>query len=206
VFVNELGNKLKYLKMSKLLLFLLLLTSISFGQNAFNFWELMSQTEKEHFLNNSNINKLVLDYYGDKFKVNDDEQTFRLIDTLTHKNEYFPFYYFLFNEICAVSDGALSEAMGPYCLKMLLNEPNFVINHFTFERKNFGKSQYLYQLYASFIGEEFYFYNKKMSELDYGFPEFKEMLLKELKNTSSDNSETLELFFIEIIDNINKME
>lgn len=192
--------------MYRLLFFLVLLISHSFGQNGFNFWELMSQKEKENFLNNSNVNKLALDYYNGNFKASDDEQTFRLLDTLTHNNEYFPLYYFLFNEICAVSDGALSEAMGPYCLKMLLNEPNFVINHFTFERKNFGKSQYLYQLYASFIGEEFYFYNKKMSELDYGFPEFKEILLKELKNTSSDNNETVELFFLEIIDNINKIE
>ena len=96
--------------------------------------------------------------------------------------------------------------MGPYCLKIVLNEPSYVINHFSFERKNFGKRQYLYQLYASFIGEEFYFYNKKMSELDYGFPEFKEILLKDLADTSSDNSETLELFFKEIIKNINKME
>ena len=192
--------------MYRLLFFLLLLTSFSFGQNSFNFWELMSQTEKEHFLNNSNINKLALDYHSDNFKVTDDEQTFRLLDTLTHNNEFFPLYYFLFNKICAVSDGALSEVMGPYCLKMMLNQPIFVINHFTFERKNFGKSQYLYQLYAFFIGEEFYFYNKKMSELDYGFPEFKEMLFKELQNTSSDNSETLELFFREITNNINKLE
>jgi len=179
---------------------------MSFGQNEFKYWELMSQNEKEQILNNLDLNKLALDYYNGNFKVTDDEQTFKLLDTLTNKNEYFQLYYFLFNNICATSDGALSEIMGPYCLKMVLNEPSYVINHFTFERKNFGKSQDLYQLYASFIGEEFYFYNKKMSELDYGFPEFKEMLLKELKNTSSDNSETLELFFKEITNNINKME
>ncbi len=80
---------MKYLLMHELLLFLLLLTSISFGQIAFNFWELMSQTEKEHFLNNSNINKLALDYYNDNFKVTDDEQTFKLLDTLTYKNDIF---------------------------------------------------------------------------------------------------------------------
>ena len=85
--------------MHRLLFFLLLLTSFSFGQNGFIFWELMSQTEKEHFLNNSNINKLALDYYSDNFKVTDDEQTFRLLDTLTHNNEFFPLYYFLFNEM-----------------------------------------------------------------------------------------------------------
>jgi len=45
-----------------------------------------------------------------------------------------------------------------------------------------------------------------MSELDYGFPEFKELLFKELQNTRSDNSETLELFFREITNNINKLE
>ena len=183
-----------------------ILTSVTFGQNGFKYWELMSQNEKEQFLNNSDLDKLILDYYNGNFKVTDDEQTIRLLDTLTHKNDYFQLYYFLFNNICTTSDGALSEIMGTYCLKMILNQPIFVINHFTFERNNFGKSQYLYQLYASFIGEEFYFYNKKMSELDYGFPEFKEMLLKELKDTNSDNSETLELFFIEIIDSINKME
>lgn len=125
----------------------------------------MSQTEQEHFLNNSNVNKLALDYYNGNFKVTDDEQTFRLLDTLTHKNEYFPLYYFLFNKICAVSDGALSEIMGHYCLKMVLNEPSYVINHFAFERKNFGKSPYLYHLYASFIGEEFYFIIRKCLNL-----------------------------------------
>ncbi len=108
--------------------------------------------------------------------------------------------------ICTTSDGALSEIMGPYCFKMVLNEPSYVINYFMFERKNFRKGQYLYQLYASFIGEEFYFYNKKMSELDFGFPEFKRDINKIVENTSSDNSETLELFFKEVTNNINKME
>lgn len=166
----------------------------------------MGKKEKEIFLNNSNVNKLALDYYNGNFKASDDEQTFRLLDTLTHKNDNFQLYYFLFNNICTTSDGALSEIIGPYCLKMVLNQPSYVINHFTFERKNFEKSPYLYQLYATFIGEEFYFYNEKMSEIDFGFPEFKGILIKELINTGSDNSETLELFFKEITNNINKME
>lgn len=181
---------------------LLIFTSIAFGQSDFKYWELMSKNEKEHFLNNANVNKLALDYYNGYFNVTDDDKTFILLDTLTHKSNYLPLYYFLFNQICSNSDGALSETMGKYCIDIILNEPDYVINHFTYERKNFQRNQYLYQLYAKYIAYEMYFYSKNLSTLDYDLSEFKGLLSIEFSDTNPDNNETLKLFFKEINNSI----
>lgn len=185
---------------------LLIFTSIGFGQSDFKYWELMSKNEKEHFLNNANVNKLALDYYNGYFNVTDDDKTFILLDILTHKSNYSPLYYFLFNQICSNSDGALSETMGKYCIDIILNEPDYVINHFTYERKNFQRKQYLYQLYAKYIAYEMYFYSKNLSTLDYDLSEFKGLLSIEFSDTNPDNNETLKLFFKEINNSIILME
>ncbi len=143
------------------------------GADKFKYWELLTNTEKQQYLSDPNVNKIALDYYNGKFYPSDNNKTFKLLKTLTNKNNFNPFYYFLFNQICSRSDGALSEIMGDYCLNEVLNNPEYVINHFTFERMNFKKKQYLYELYGFFIGYEMSFYDQGTTDIKLGFPEFK---------------------------------
>ncbi len=141
------------------------------------YWENLSESEKSNFISSHNINNLVMDYYKGNLKITDDENTFEILDELVSADsELFPFYYYIFNKICSESDGAVSEILGKYCLQIIMNDPNYVINHFTFERENIKKDKYAYQLFGEFLGMEMYFKEKGTSDIDYNFAEFKEYL------------------------------
>ena len=75
--------------------------------------------------------EIVKNYYEEKFQVSDDERTENLLKILTIKNDhFFPFYFFIFNEIVRKSDGALAEMIGSYCFEMIYNYPNEVFTCF----------------------------------------------------------------------------
>ena len=170
------------------------------------YWEKLSASEKSNFISSHNINNLVLDYYKGNLKITDDENTFELLNELVSADsELFPLYYFLFTKICFESDGAVTEILGKYCLQIIMNDPNYVINHFTFERENIKKDKYAYQLFGEFLGMEMYFKEKGTSDIDYNFAEFKEYLNSHLQIISQQNNNTLSLFCNCISESINKM-
>ncbi len=170
------------------------------------YWERLNTSEKINFMSSHNINSLVLDYYKGDLKITDNENTFELLEVLVSADsELFPLYYYLFNKICSESDGAISEILGKYCLQIILNDPNYVINYFTFEIENLKKNKYCYQLFGEFLGEEMYFKEKGTSDIDYNFKEFKKYLNAHLQLISQQNKNTLSLFYYCISESINKI-
>ena len=170
------------------------------------YWENLSESEKSNFISSHNINNLVMDYYKGNLKITDDENTFEILDELVSADsELFPFYYYIFTKICSESDGAVSEILGKYCLQIIINDPNYVINHFTFERESIQKDKYSYQLFGEFLGVEMYFKAKGTSDIDYNFAEFKEYLNSHLQIISQQNKNILSLFYNCISESINKM-
>ena len=160
------------------------------------YWENMSSSEKEHFLSSHKIDQVALQYYNGKFIVSDDNNTFKLLKTLTAKKPaLIPFYNYLFNKICKKADGALSEALGKYCLSMIINNPDYVINYFTFERENKKGNEHYYQLYGNILGYEMYFKEDGTSDIDYSFAQFKKFLDNHFQNGSAQNKQTLKLFY-----------
>lgn len=69
------------------------------------------------YLNDLKLSDMAKKFYNGEIYPTDDSITFNLLDTLTMTNsELSPFYKYIFNYICEISDGALSEVMGSYCL------------------------------------------------------------------------------------------
>ena len=191
-------------------IFLLFINLNSLVKNSdikeYRYWENFSSSEKDKFISNHKINKLALEYYNGNLKITDDEKTFELLRVLTSsKSELIPFYYYLFNKICLNSDGTLSVALGKFCLNMIINNPDYVINHFTFERENVKRDEYLYQVYGNLLGYEMYFKKEGTSDIDYSFEQFKELLNQLFKDSTSQNKQTLNLFYKCISETMRKM-
>ncbi len=69
------------------------------------------------YLNHSEIDKFSKMFYQGQFTLFDNSETFRFIDSVMTKNkETQPFYFYLFNSIISMSDGALSEYIAGVCL------------------------------------------------------------------------------------------
>jgi hypothetical protein len=136
------------------------------------YWEQLSDDAKKEIIESDEIDAVAVDYYEKGFKFTDDEKLFTLLDVLTSKpgnRNINALYFYLLNDICAKSDGAVSEVMGCYCLKMMVNAPLFVLNYFTHHETAMS-------MYASYIGHELYFKEEGVSGIEYDFDSFKKLL------------------------------
>ena len=158
------------------------------------YWENLTAKEQNEILGSSHVYKDAINYYKRKLILSDNPKTFNLIDTLIsskNKNKKVDaFYFFLFNQICKESDGALSEGLGDHCQRSILKAPSFVITYFS-------KNKEILLKYAQFLGYEFYFKEKGTSTLEYNYVTFKKLLLKKTGNEEK-NKVVLKTFFNEI--------
>jgi len=152
------------------------------------------------YLKEPDFDKRVLDYCQGNFKISDDEKSFAFLDFITQKNEKLNLLYFsIFNQICECSDGSLSEVLGKYCFKVIVNQPNEVFRHFETNNKDLKR-------YASLLGYEFYFSKKGTSDLEMNFEQLKEFLTKELNMNDKKILDTYNLFCTETENAIKKMD
>lgn len=76
------------------------------------------------YLNNKSIDVNSKLFYQGKFAISDDENTFAICDSVSTDNSVTrPFYLYVFCRILEISDGAISEVMGVYCMKYMTKFP-----------------------------------------------------------------------------------
>ncbi|RKD87849.1 hypothetical protein [Mangrovibacterium diazotrophicum] len=89
------------------------------------------------YLENPNLVVSAKRFYNGEIYPTDDSITFDLLDSLTTNNsELSPFYKLLFDYICDISDGALSEVMGQYGLNAMQTNTELYLR--PAELKSFG--------------------------------------------------------------------
>ena len=123
-----------------------LLDSVNYNPT---YWEELSQSQKEDILNDDRIPKIVRSYYYGCMSATDDDNTFALLDVISspnNKNEEM-LYLHLLSQICIHADGALSEVLGAYCIKMVLSDPDYVLAYII-------RDESLSTMYESYIGYE----------------------------------------------------
>lgn len=156
----------------------------------FIYWEDLSSREKDSVLNTFKIEKDAIDYYYGKFTLSDNDETMRLLESITSNNEQKEitnFYFYIFNQICLKADGAISEIVGKYCQKVIVNNPLYAINYFKRNKK-------ILEIYANLIGYELYFKEEGTSDIEYDFKDFKK-LIEEKVIPKEQYSEILTEFF-----------
>lgn len=193
----------------KTILFLALYVFTSFGiagQSTLPYWESMNKKEQKAYLQNAKVNKLVLAYYNGKFIPSDDEKTEELLKILTQKNkDLLPLYFYVFNRICAESDGALAELMGTYCIKMIVAYPEYVIGYFSLERIQ-KRKQDLLDLYSMQIGFELYCSDDNPSDIGHTYSSFSQILNSRSSAFSEEDKNSLNIFLSKIKDSMENMD
>jgi hypothetical protein len=127
----------------------------------------------EYYLNHKGIGETAKLFYKGQYAIYDDEGTFSIIDSvLTNNVDTQPFYFFIFNEILNISDGAISEYMSSRCTNYVRKFPCDFLRY---------SSDLIFELdlgkWTSFIG--FDLYDKK------NYEEFNKTLDVEIKRDCS---------------------
>jgi hypothetical protein len=144
------------------------------------------------YLQDPNIDPLVISFCRGKFDLSYNANTLKLLDQLTQKNDkYFPFYFYVFNKICENSHGAIGELMGKYCFRFCVNYPKEIFKHFESSKLD------LY-LYSINLGAEFYLKSEGTSDLNMNFAEFKKYLYGELDSHKNELNNIATIFFTKI--------
>lgn len=136
------------------------------------YWEDLTKVEQESILHSPQIDKNAIKYYYGSFKATDNESTENLLNKIiSEKNQTKEtiLYFFIFNQICLKSDGALSEILGEYCMKFLQRNPALVLRYFQRNKK-------VEKVYGEFIGYELYFKEKGTSDIEYNYTDFKRIV------------------------------
>jgi hypothetical protein len=146
-----------------------------FNSIEYTYWENLTSNEQDSVLLLPLIDKNVLLYYQNNFQLSEDNNlTLELLDSVTKWGSKTKIlYFYIFNQICKHSDGYVSEILGNYCLIIILNDPDYVLNYFKKDKKT-------EMLYAMFLGSEFYFKTSAMSNIKYDYSEFKNILDKKI--------------------------
>lgn len=106
--------------MRSFFILLLCLTSKLYGQEP---------VEVKFYLNNRQVSKNAKDFYFEKFKASDDDNSFSIVDSLmTKNNKTRPFYIFLVSKMIEKADGVLSESLGHSCKNFIELHPDFLID------------------------------------------------------------------------------
>jgi len=200
------------MKNLKLLLFVIILLSCGTHNNSLTDKTknvIQASVEKEKnlldtiLINNyrkePNHDERVIDYCIGEINITDDKKSLKFIEFITQNEKYFvPIYFYAFNQICQKSDGSLSEVLGKYCLKVIVNHPNEVFRHFETNNKDL-------KLYANMLGYEFYFCIQGTSDLEMNFEQFKEYLINELNLNDKTTLDIYNQFCTETENTIKKM-
>ena len=183
------------MKLVLLLIHSLLLWSIQ-PNNAI-YWDDFTAEERETVLSLKQVNPLVSDYYLGRFTATDDDLTVRLLDVLTTKQEnngVRALHFFLFNKILMSADGALAEMLGEYAIKMVSEEPQYILPYLS-------RSKSLEECYVSSIGFELY--------LDQRNPSVENLSMETLKSSiikKASNDKQTQLFLQKIEEYISQVE
>ena len=115
----------------------------------FVYWEDLNNDEKAKITNSQTLPPIVKSYYNGEAHLTDDDNTFEYLNVLSEpKNaEQKMLYLYLLNSICLHSDGALAEALGQYCIKLLFHDPDYVLTYIL-------KDEESSDMYATNIGYE----------------------------------------------------
>lgn len=120
-----------------LLFCLLTLSLIVSCADSVRFWEQYSEAEKSGLLKSGAIETSVVGIYNGSFAIGDNVETFKLLDLLSdykygcsQANAIVDaFYIHCFSKILRMSDGALSEVMGEYCIRIVKKSPEYTISY-----------------------------------------------------------------------------
>lgn len=157
------------------------------------YWEDLSCSQKSEILGSCK-SVTIKRFYEGQFSPTDDDKTLQLIKELVSSNDtVLPLSFYLFNKICANSDGALSEMVEEFCAKFLADHPLYILSYFTKERL-LNKNQNIIETYAMFVGVELYMQRKGISKFKYSYQVFKEILLSASKD-NKENEETFRIFW-----------
>ena len=114
------------------------------------YWEDLTAEKRASIL--EQVNPLITDYYAGRFTASDDEKTENLLDLLTSQQkdkDFKALYFSVFNRILMSSDGALAEMLGPYTIKIVCEEPEYIL---TYLREN----KMLEEEYIHSVGTEIF--------------------------------------------------
>lgn len=162
--------------------------------NEYTYWENISGSQKKEILSSNLVYKDAVAFFEGRFKLSDDNRTFTLLDTISsfrRNNEKFrSFYFYVFSQICIKSDGSVSESLGNYCQRAILNSTEYHLSYF-------AKNKSILNKYAQLIGSELYFKEKGTSTMEFDYKDFKDLLYKKTRG-NKEFSKTLNILFIEI--------
>ena len=152
------------------------------------------------YLNDSKLDASVISYCRGDFHIAPDKRTLKFLEMIsTKKDKYFPIYFAVFNNILNNSDGAISEIMGPYCFNFVITYPNEVLKHFITDKKD------LY-LYTMFLGAEFYFKSRNITDIKLNFGEFKKYLDEKLDSNNIEIRNISHIFYTKIDSMMKEMD
>lgn len=78
----------------------------------------------DHYLKHDRISQIAKMFYKGQWAISDDEGTFGFLDSvLTDNTDTRPFYFFVFNQVLKISDGAVSEYISTVCGRFLAKYP-----------------------------------------------------------------------------------
>jgi len=142
------------------------------------YWEQINDSIKKETIASREINIDVVNYYKGYFRFTDNEKSFQLLDTLISVPKQVnikALYFYLFNKICVKADGAVAEGLGNYCQKIIINDPVYVLNYFSYHNSTM-------KTYAQLLGYELYFKRKGTSDIEYNFNDFKKLVKDKIDN------------------------
>jgi len=163
------------------------------------YWEELNDTQKSEILKVCKSEPVTKFYKGD-FIVTDNDETFQLIEELTKPTDaLLPLYFYLFNKICYMSDGALSEMVGRYSFDVIAKHPVYVFQFF-----KINDNRELLKKYAMMIGYELYFKEKGTSSISYDYKSLKKRLAEMCEKKELDD--VLKSFWLEVDKIIERMK
>jgi len=183
---------MKYIILATFVSILCVVNCRGANQSGIVYWEDMTKVEQERILHLPSIYKNAVKYYQGRFSATDNQSTENLLDTIVSEKistKETVFYFYVLNQICLKSDGALSEILGEYCLKFLLRNPVLVLRYF--QRNNTVK-----KIYGEFIGYELYFKEKGTSDIEYNYKDFRRIIEAEIKNNAEFQKTLAEFYLI----------
>lgn len=152
------------------------------------YWETFNDQEKEAVLNNANVPDLIKSLFYTPVSLTDDSTTECILEILSTPQQDWrcrAFFFYMFNNYFLKSDGALAEMVAPYCYKVFVSNPEYVLAYI-------NANSDLLNWYASGVGNELAFIELGVSEFpQMDYPTFEKQLL--LKNGGVDCSRFLEL-------------
>ena len=195
--------------MKTFILFLILtiqLTAYSYGQiNPIKYWVDLNDSQKTEILEQCK-STLIKDFYEGKLRPTDDDKTSELLGKLVAANDtILPLAFYLFNNICSKSDGALSEMVADVCADFLFKRPQYIITFFSRE-KIAQNHELLWEKYARYVAYVLSWREYVLSGFEsdsefnyrdyfeYNYQDYKEKLSVAVQG-NKENEETLKIFW-----------